>query len=75
MQQMQNSLSFVFDLIEYTTEGQGGELIKISLKLVTNRTNVIYAGTHLIDNNLIQKLSTTLRYVNRLYVIPFMLLC
>ena len=75
MQQMQNSLSFVFDLIQYTTEGQGGELIKISLKLVTNRTNVIYVGTLLIDNNLIQKLSTTLRYVSRLYVIPFMLLC
>ena len=54
MQQMQNSLSFVFYLIEYTTEGQGGELIKISLKLVTNRTNVIYVGTLLIDNNLIQ---------------------
>ena len=75
MQQMQNSLSFVFDLIQYTTEGQGGELIKISLKLVTNRTNVMYVGTLLIDNNLIQKLSTTLRYVSRLYVIPFMLLC
>ena len=75
MQQMQNSLSFVFDLIQYTTEGQGGELIKISLKLVTNRTNVMYVGTLLIDNNLIQKLSTTLRYVSRLYVILFMLLC
>ena len=75
MQQMQNSLSFVFDLIQYTTEGQGEELIKISLKLVTNRTNVMYVGTLLIDNNLIQKLSTTLRYVSRLYVIPFMLLC